>query len=49
MFGRVSDAGANKEKTEAAMTPPGELALALGIDVSSTAAGGGGCTIHGHC
>eukprot|EP00956_Cyclotella_meneghiniana_P001519 scaffold1716_cov32-Cyclotella_meneghiniana.AAC.1 len=33
VFGRVGDAGANKEETEAAMAPPGELALALGVDV----------------
>ena len=31
-FGRVGDAGANKEETEAAMTPPGESALTLGVD-----------------
>ena len=32
MFGRVGDAGANKEETEAAMKPPGESALTLGVD-----------------
>ena len=32
MFGRVGDAGANKEETGAAMKPPGESALTLGVD-----------------
>eukprot|EP00956_Cyclotella_meneghiniana_P039568 scaffold174427_cov37-Cyclotella_meneghiniana.AAC.1 len=31
VFGRVSVGGAKLEETEAAMTPPGELALALGV------------------
>ena len=39
VFGRVGGGGAKLEETEAAMTPPGELALALGVDVSSAAGG----------
>ena len=38
-LGRVGGGGAKLEETEAAMTPPGELALALGVDVSSAAGG----------
>ena len=37
--GRVSSVRAKSEEVEAAMTPPGELALALGVDVSSAARG----------
>ena len=39
VFGRVGDGGAKSAEVEAAMTPPGELALALGVDVSSAARG----------
>ena len=46
VFGRVGGGGAKLEETEAAMTPPGELALALGVDVSSAAGGGWN---HGLC
>ena len=39
VFGRVGDLRANTEKTEAAMTPPGESVLTLGVVVSSAARG----------
>eukprot|EP00956_Cyclotella_meneghiniana_P014171 scaffold21129_cov82-Cyclotella_meneghiniana.AAC.1 len=39
VFGRVGGGGAKSAEVEAAMTPPGELALALGVDVSSAARG----------
>ena len=39
VFGRVGDGGANSAEVEAEMTPPGELALALRVDVSSAAGG----------
>eukprot|EP00956_Cyclotella_meneghiniana_P018962 scaffold32046_cov63-Cyclotella_meneghiniana.AAC.1 len=39
VFGRVGDAGANTEEMEAAMTPPGEMALTLGVDGSTAARG----------
>eukprot|EP00956_Cyclotella_meneghiniana_P020612 scaffold36596_cov72-Cyclotella_meneghiniana.AAC.1 len=39
VFGRVGDAGANKEETEAAMTPPSELALTLGVGTTTAARG----------
>ena len=38
-FGCVGDTGANTEETEAAMTPPGELVLALGVDGSTATRG----------
>eukprot|EP00956_Cyclotella_meneghiniana_P038970 scaffold163561_cov64-Cyclotella_meneghiniana.AAC.3 len=40
VFGRVGDTEANKEDTEAVMTPTGELVLALGVDVLSEAGRG---------
>ena len=39
LVGRGGGGGAKSEEVEAAMTPPGELALALGVDVSSAAKG----------
>ena len=37
VFGRVVGGGAKSEEVQAAMTPLGELALTLGVDVSSAA------------
>ena len=39
VFSCVGGGGAKSAEVEAAMTPPGELALALGVDVSSAARG----------